>query len=214
MKLLAPCPVAAGLAAGSAFGEELPAGYWPVARSQPILDVTLDIALAPDLSALTEAERAAIPELMAAGQIVHRLYLAQRHGEALDALAALETLHENSGRTRPTGNLLDLFYLFKGPIATTLDNDRQAFLPVAPEQPGKNVYPEGIDRKEIDAWLAAHPAAAADVLGVRSVVRRATPGNLAADLARLERHAALDVLHPGLRERLGATHEAAGLYAV
>ena len=41
---------------------ELPAGYWGTDQSQPILDVTLEVTLAPRLSHLTHAESQAVLE--------------------------------------------------------------------------------------------------------------------------------------------------------
>ena len=200
--------------AGSAIAE-LPAGYWGTDQSQPILNVTLEVTLAPDLSHLTPAESQAVLELLAAGQVMHDLYEAQRHREAPAAKRALQQLHNTSSGSAATQNLLDLWYLSKGPVATTLDNERLAFVPVTPEQPGKTVYPEGLTRDELDTFLAANPAAAADILDVRSVVRRSSAENIAADIAQLDRYPGIDALHIGLRAKLQdlVAHKD-GLYAV
>ena len=193
---------------------ELPDGYWSEEQTRPILDTMLRVTLDPDLKNLTQSELRALDELLAAGRIMHQLYAEQRHAQAASALQALESLHASSGRLAATQNLRDLFYVSKGPIVTTLDNERLPFLPVAAEQPGKNVYPDGLEREEIDAWLANNPAAAERLLDVRSVVRRATSENLAADLARLTEHLELDALHPDLRQRLEQTESDDGFYAV
>ena len=42
----------------------------------------------------------------------------------------------------------------------TLDNRREPFLPVAPQVKGRNVYPAGITREEIEAFLKSHPTSA------------------------------------------------------
>ena len=39
-----------------------------------------------------------------------------------------------------------LYRLFQGPIATTLDNKREPFLPVDGLKPWKNMYPWGITK--------------------------------------------------------------------
>jgi hypothetical protein len=52
---------------------------------------------------------------------------------------------------------MDLFALFKGPIATDLDNSREAFLPADPTVPGKNVYPWGVSKAEIEVFLQQYP---------------------------------------------------------
>ena len=194
---------------------ELPTGYWPVNKTQPILDTTMRLTLDPDLSHLSEAESSAVSELLAAGAIIHKLYENQRHDQAHDARLALVELHHRSGETVATQNLLDLFYLSKGPIATTLDNQRLAFVPVEAELPGKNVYPAGLQRDEIDAYLDAHPTQASELLGLRSVVRRASPENIAGDLGRLDEFPEIDALHIGLRTRLKSlSKDASAFYAV
>ena len=43
-------------------------GYWPLEKSQPILDKTQTIRLAPDLSQLTEGERKAVAKLLEVGR--------------------------------------------------------------------------------------------------------------------------------------------------
>ena len=194
---------------------ELPTGYWPADKTQPILDTTMRLTLDPDLSHLSEAESRAVDELLAAGAIIHKLYENQRHEQAHDAKLALVELHHKNGETVATQNLLDLFYLSKGPIATTLENERLAFVPVEAEHPGKNIYPAGLQRGEIDTYLDAQPTQAGEILGLRNVVRRASAENIAADLARLDEFPEIDALHIGLRARLESlTKNASAFYAV
>jgi hypothetical protein len=193
---------------------ELPDGYWTVEQTQPILDATLNVNLDADLANLTAAESQALPSLLAAGQIMHELYIRQLHAEGLKAKFALDVLHAEGANRAATTNLQDLFYLSKGPIVTTLENERVAFLPVAAADPGKNVYPAGLTREEIDAFLNAQPGMADELLAERSVVRRATADNIAADLNVLGNFPAIDALHPGLRERLEGLEESSdSLYA-
>src|SRR5690606_15091154 len=113
--------------------------------------------------------------------------------------------------------LRTLYRLFQGPIATTLENKREAFVPVDPVQPGKMVYPWGVTKDEIEAFVAANPAAREELLGVRTVVRRADEASIAADLATLGRHPVLETLHPGLRAKLEGLRNSKtgpGFYAV
>jgi hypothetical protein len=101
-------------------------------------------------------------------------------------------------------DLAQLFNLFQGPIATTLDNKREPFLPVSPELKGKGLYPADVTKADIgDDPALLHP---------RTVVRRATPDNLRADLATLRKYPVLDTLHPGLRARMASAPK--DLYAV
>jgi len=193
----------------------LPPGYWPVELSQPLLDASLVITLDPETGHLTNAETQALQPLIAAGSIVQALYEQQLHAGAADARRALDELHAAAVDPPATSNLLQLYYLFQGPIATTLDNQRVPFLPVAPPDPGKNVYPAGLTRAEIDAYLATHPRQSATILGARTLVRRASEENIAADLQRLDAYPAIDQLRVGLRRYLEALHPDAGaFYAV
>ncbi|HEY0547625.1 MAG TPA: hypothetical protein VGC91_19750, partial [Pyrinomonadaceae bacterium] len=50
-------------------GANMPAGYWPLEKSQPLVDKTQTVSLAPDLSHLTAGERAAIEKLLEVGKI-------------------------------------------------------------------------------------------------------------------------------------------------
>jgi len=182
---------------------ELPEGYWATDQTQPILDATLKVTLDSDLAHLTAAETRALEELLAAGRNMHALYEKQLHSEAHSAKQALDALHSAGTAHGDTANLLDLYYLSKGPIVTTLDNERLPFLPVANVAPGKNVYPADLTREEIDSYLAANPEQMASLLAERTVVRRATAENIAADLQMLSHYSAVDALHTGLRTRLG-----------
>jgi len=189
------------LAAGAAAAQ--PATYWPASKVAPIMAKTQTVRLAPDTSALTAGERRAVAKLIEAGAIFQRLYEQQRHGEARTALAALEARHK-ARPSEETANLLTLYRLFQGPIATTLENTREPFLPVAMKPPGGNVWPWGIEKAEVDAFLAANPKASAAILHPRTVVRRATAENLRRDLAELKQHPAISTLHPGLEAELTA----------
>jgi len=199
--------LAAGIAAG-----KLPDGYWGVAQTQPILDTTQRVTLDPDLSHLSGTEFKVLEELLAAGHIMQTLYENQLHRGAAAAKDQLQQLHAASGGSTETQNLLDLYYLSNGPIATTLDNVRAPILPTDAEQPGKNVYPFGLTKDEIDTFLAAHPEKAAAITAPRSIVRRATAANIAADLALLDAYPGVAVLHDGLRAQLEAETVGAELF--
>ena len=88
--------------------------------------ISFDDAIVQHLSA---AELEAVDALLAAGRIMHAPYEQQLHEEAEAAKRRLEELHAAAADPGATRNLLDLYYLFKGPVATTLDNERLAFLP-------------------------------------------------------------------------------------
>jgi hypothetical protein len=167
----------------------LPTGYWPLEKSQPIIEKTQTITLSPDLSKLSDGERKAVAKLIEVGRIFQKLYEEQRHPEALSSYRALVQLDKRTGSKPETQNLLTIYRLFQGPIATTLDNQREPFLPVEPSRPGKNVYPWGITKEAIDTKRS-------ELLDLRTVVRSAK--SLKADIATLNKYPALQTLHPKL----------------
>ena len=172
---------------------------WSPAQAQAVLDKTQTIRLAPSLAHLSPGERVAVAKLLEVGRIFQDVYEAQRHRNALTARAALARRSDAHGRS-----LYALYRLNQGPIATTLDNRREPFVPVPEAPPGKNVYPWDLTKAEFDAYLAAHPAERARLTDLRSVVRRADPASLRRDLAKLRQYPVLDTLHPGLRARVAA----------
>src|SRR6266850_720982 len=180
----------------------VPAGYWPLTRSQPIIDKTQTIRLAPELSQLTDSERKAVAKLLEVGKIFQSIYEDQRHKQALSSYRDLIGLDKQTGSTTVTQNLLTLYRLFQGPIATTLENKREPFLPVEPVVSGKNMYPWGVKKEELETFLTAHPEKRDEVMNPRSVVRLANSLNADDDLAKLRKYPALDTLHPGLRAEL------------
>lgn len=211
LPFLAACAGLAILGTATVRPAELPAGYWTAGQRHAVLDATRTLRLDPDLADLRPGERAALAHLLAAGAIVQSIYERQVHPQALQARARIDALPPGDARSE----LQDLYRLFKGPIATTLDNKREPFVPVAPVQPAKGFYPDALTRAELDAWLLAHPDRRDELLDARSVVRRADRRQLDADLATLRRHPALDLLHPGLRARLEALRKApGGFYAL
>lgn len=179
-----------------------PTGYWPLEKSQPIIDKTQTIRLAPDLSQLDAGERAAVAKLLEVGNIFQEIYEDQRHKQALSSHRDLEQLDKRNGSKSDTQNLLTLYRLNQGPIATTLENKRQPFLPVDPVAPGKSMYPWGVTKEEIEQSFTSGSANREDILDQRSVVRAATAENLRQDMAILVKYPVLDTLHPGLRNEM------------
>jgi Zincin-like metallopeptidase len=190
---------------------------WPIEKSRPLIDKTQTIRLAPDLSQLSEGERKAVAKLLEIGKIFQDIYEDQRHQQALSSYQDLVALDKRNG-SAATKNLLSLYRLFQGPIATTLENKREPFLPVQAVVPGKNMYPWGVTKQEIESFLSAYPEKRDEIMDSRSVARKATAANLQHDLATLSRYPVLDTLHPGLKKELteqsrkGAS--APGFYAV
>ncbi|MGI8638920.1 MAG: NUDIX hydrolase [Pyrinomonadaceae bacterium] len=180
----------------------LSAGYWSLEKSQPIIEKTQTIRLAPNVSNLGAGERRAVEKLLEVGKIFQDIYELQRHPQAFAAKSSLKQLDKRLNSSAATQNLLTLYYLFQSPIATTLDNKREPFLPV-PEQPaGGGMYPADSTKAEIDAFLAANPNKRDEILGSRTLVRRQTAANLQRDLSKLRQFPVLDTLHPNLKIEL------------
>lgn len=187
------------------WAQELPEGYWSLGQVKEVAEKTRTITLDPDLSSLTTAEKAAAEKLIRVGFIFNRLYEDSLHPQALESLEKLKHLHDGSEHTAA---LLDMYYRSKGPVTTTLQNQRVPFLPVIAEEPGKNVYPRGMSTELLDPFLEANPQKARDLLNLRTVVRENSPDNVERDLAMLDRFPLLDGLHPGLRNQLQALKSA------
>jgi hypothetical protein len=164
---------------------------WSAADARAILDKTLVLRLAPSVDHLEPGERAALDALLAAGPALQRLYERQLHAQAEEARRAIP-----AGRA----DLAELFRLFQGPIAQTLENEREAFLPVRPEEAGKAFYPAGATRAALEAFIGNDERTRAEILDPRTVVRGAA--DLEGDLLNLDRRPDLAALHPGLRERM------------
>lgn len=186
----------------------LPEGVWGLEQTQPILDKTLFITLEPDLTILTAGERAALEKLLDAGQVLHQLYLKQRHLDAEQAETLLEQLAEEPGGPA-VENLRQLFWISKGPIVTSLDNRRLAFLPVSAELPGKNVYPADINKEAFDELLASDPLIRDELLTLRHVVRANMAENRERDRELLKLYPGLALFHAPFERRLSDIEESA-----
>lgn len=191
------------LAAGSiALAARLPKGYLEERRAREILDKTVTIRLDPDLSQLTPGEREAMAALLEAGDVVQELYEISRHRDARSAYEQLVRLDAELDHPKATRDLVTLYRLAQGPVVRDLDNKLVPFLPVKLAPLGKNVYPWDVHKKEIDAFLDEHPKEKPSILHGRTVVRRSDAEQVRADLAVLTAYPVLDLLHPGLREKL------------
>ena len=206
---------APALAQSASNARPLPPGYWTITQSSEILAKSETIRLDPDRSALTPSEREALVDLFEVGTLMHSLYERARHSQALSSYARLKELHEALGHPQNTQALIDLYRLFRGPIAVTLDNRRAPFLPVDAQSPARNVYPTDLTQEEVDQFVAREPGQRARILDSRSVVRRATRMNLEADIATLQHFSLVRELHPGELERLQQLPaQPTGIYAV
>jgi hypothetical protein len=210
MRTILAFTLAMTLTAAAQQKTDLPAGYWPLAKSEEILAKTQTIRLAPDLSSLTADERSALKDLLEVGGYMQKLYEEQLHHQSAYALDRLKVTDIQLAQPKATQNLLNIYRLFNGPIATTLTNTREAFLPVDEQRPQRNMYPLDATKEEIEAFLAANPGSREEILGERTVVRRATKENIGRDLQVLNVYAELRALHPEETERLREARQGAG----
>jgi len=188
---------------GNCQAQDLPEGYWSLEQATEVKNKTRTVVLDPDLSSLSDAEKAVSAKLILVGHIFNRIYGNSLHPQALESLQSLKSLHKDGEHTAA---LLDIYYRSGGPITTTLDNRRVPFLPVNQEEPGKNVYPAGMTNDLLDPFIEARPELATQLLDVRTVVRASSDENIQRDLRMLDRFPVLDGLHPGLRARLKDLH--------
>ncbi len=196
--------VAISVLPGAASAGTPAAPGWSDADSRAVLDQTLELTLAPDLSHLDTDEAAAVALLLEAGGLVQDIYEDQKHPEALTARDRLRQAHQ-AAPSPETGRLLQLYRLAKGPVVTTPDNRRAAFLPVAPEVPGRNVYPPGLSREAFEQAAAVTPG----LRFARGSVRRAGSAAHTADRRFLAARPGLELLHPGLGKSLAEAQEGA-----
>ena len=212
---LAPAQTPTRAAQKSAASAEIPKGYWSTEKSQPILDRTQTIRLAPEISNLSAGERQAVEKLIEVGKIFQDLYELQRHPQSVAPRRALEQMNSRLNSPVWSRNLLTIYRLYQGPVGTTIDGKREPFLPVAEAPAGGGLYPADATKEELDAFLAANPEKSDEILNPRTVVRRTTQQNLQRDLATLRKHPVLDMLHFGLRQKLQAAKpERQSFYAV
>ncbi|HEX8704033.1 MAG TPA: NUDIX hydrolase [Myxococcaceae bacterium] len=185
---------------------------WTDQNAREILEKTQTVRLTPELSTLTPGERTALAKLLEVGQLFQDLYEDSRHHQALGLRKQLDAKKSPEAEQQRT-----LYRLFQGPIANTLENQRLPFLAADPVVPGKNVYPWGITKAQVQQVLDRHPELRASFLDLRTVVRRADAASLRQDLEALKKHPAIDALHPGLADKLralAAKPDPAMLYAV
>ena len=182
---------------------QLEEGYWSEPKVNGVLKRTVKLRLQPDLSNLSEKERDALRLILQVGEIFQGLYEQSRHPKSQQALARLQSIHRRSPTEHSKG-LLDLYRVFKGPIGTNLRNQREPFLPVEPSVPGGAVYPWDISQTELDDFLQAFSYKRAEILDVRTVVRRSNHGQVTWDRKALIDNPTIRWLHPDEYEKLDA----------
>lgn len=196
-------------------GQDALKGAWTNDQADAILEKALHLHLQPDLSSLTKGEQEAVSLLLQVGEIMHTLYLDAQHHESLAVVARLEAAKKEGNDPTRVERLNKLFHMFKGGYLTTPDNKREAFMPMTPELSGRNFYPLDVEQTILEAWMKDHEDQRANILATRTVVRRATAEQIAADRAVVTKHPWLKALHPQVVASLDTAQvDEEGYYAV
>ena len=136
---------------------ELPAGYWPLAKSEEILKKTETIRLAPDLSSLTAEEKSGLKDLLEAGSFMQKLYEEQSHHQAkygLDRLKASTSSSASRRRRRTSWSSIACTRdrsLRRSPTSVRLSS------PSTSNVPTRNMYPLDATKEEIDCFPRREP---------------------------------------------------------
>jgi hypothetical protein len=147
------------------------------------------VRLAPDLSQLTAGERRAVDELLAAGEVFQRLYEDALHHQAA---TVRERLAEAPPSTRPeqpsaADTCARSIASSRAPSPPRSTTGGSPSLASIRRCLAATSTPWGIAAEEVEAFVKAHPERREEILGERTVVRRAAAANLDADRATLVR---------------------------
>ncbi|HVT61184.1 MAG TPA: peptidase [Thermoanaerobaculia bacterium] len=159
----------------------LPAALWAAAPAAPspkpvpvkvsVPDLARRLAqyaptpLAADLTALSAADRRVLDELVAAARPMNDIFLRQvwRDNPGLERQVA--ALPGSEG-----GAVRAYFQLNFGPWDRLAG--MQPFLGTIPHPDGAGFYPEDLTKRELESWLAAHPADKERFTSTTTVIRR------------------------------------------
>src|SRR6476620_4868406 len=100
---------------------------------------------------LSAREVKLVRKLVEAGQYLESIYWRQSYPAALALYNGLE------GCKSPADQQLRRFLMING-SRYDLVNENKPFIGKDPLPPGRNLFPKGITQKEIDAYVAKHPA--------------------------------------------------------
>ena len=206
---------APGVAAGrapAAPGAAAPAASPPAAAPAALSAADAAPDLAPRLArwkpvempwqgaGFSARERQLVDKLVAACRQLESIYWRQSDPQALALYQALSP--GAAGAAAPNAGALRRLLWINGSRYDLLDENRP-FVGKQPMPPGRALYPDGMTRQEIDAWVAAHPAARPAIYDEHAVVRRQ-----AGKLVAVPYHVAYrELLEPAAR----ALREAAAL---
>src|SRR4051794_14679543 len=114
---------------------------------------------------LSAREVRMVRKLVEAGQNLESVYWRQSDPQGLALYQSL------AGCTGKREKDIRRYLLINGSRYDLLEGNRP-FMPGVEEAPGRALYPAGITRKEIDDYVAAHPARRAEIFDPYTVVKR------------------------------------------
>ena len=114
---------------------------------------------------LSAREVKMVRKLVEAGQYLESIYWRQSDPEGLTLYNAL------AGCPRPLEKQIRRFLLINGSRYDLLEGNKP-FLANASYSPGRALYPQGITRKEIDDYVAAHPDKKVEIFNPFTIVKR------------------------------------------
>jgi hypothetical protein len=117
------------------------------------------------VTGLSEQERTMVYKLVEASRYLDDIYWRQSDPKALELYKRL------AGCNQVMGQKLRRFLMINGSRYNLLE-DNAPFVGSNPFSPGRALYPTGITRQEIEAYVAAHPETKAQIYNPYTVVER------------------------------------------
>jgi peptidase M49-like protein len=116
-----------------------------------------------DMSRLNAREKVLLKELIAASREFEQIYWRQNHPTDIEVYKSLASARE------PRAQALRRYLWIMGGRYDLIDENRP-FIGKEPMPPGRSLYPPGLTRADIEAYVAAHPAEKKAIYDERTVV--------------------------------------------
>jgi hypothetical protein len=123
------------------------------------------VAMPFDSARLNSRERELVSKLVEASQDLDAIYWRQSDPEALDLYRSL------AGKTDPQDEKLRRLLMINGSRFDLLD-ENQPFVGTEPMPPGGALYPSGLTRADIEAYVKVHPGEREALYSHTTVIRR------------------------------------------
>jgi hypothetical protein len=160
-----PAPSSGGAASAGPSGVDVPTALRSVV---PDLDRRIarfkPVQMPFNASGLTDRERQMIDQLVIACRHLESMFWRQSDPEGLALYKALD------GSDAPDAERLRHYLMINGSRWDLVDENRP-FVGTMPEPPGHALYPPGVTREMLEAYVAANPAKKAEIYNPFSIVR-------------------------------------------